>query len=144
MLREFIIRYGITIYGHASSYKLNTLNSILHKTAHNIIYGTRHHGDRTEIIMKESDILHVKKQLVFEVLYKHFFYSPFKVDNIKSRCLRQTERFVLPRVLTGHGKKTRLFFVPFYFNKIDAPPTINCPSQAKKYLKEWVRKVDIE
>lgn len=48
-----IISYGLTIYGHASSYKLNTLNSILHKIARNIMYGTRHHGDRTEIIMKE-------------------------------------------------------------------------------------------
>lgn len=104
-LGESILRYGITIYGTASLYKLNILSRILYRIASNLAYGTSCHDKAVIASMEHFEMLPVHKQFIFDILRKNFFHSVFKIDNIKVRPLRQSEKYVIPRIYTNYGKK---------------------------------------
>lgn len=38
---------------------------------------------------------------------------------MKSRSLRQIEKYLVPRVYTNYGKRTRTLYVPANFNKLN-------------------------
>lgn len=137
-LGESIIKYGLTVYGFASPYKLNVINRILNKIAVNLAYGTRYHDYDLQSIMYSFDMLSVHQQCIFDVIMKNYFDDSFKVVNIKVKPLRYTERFVLPRVYTNFGKRSRRFYIPFYFNKLHFDPNIPNFTTVKRLLRQWL------
>lgn len=79
---------------------------------------------------------------MFDALCKHFYQNEFKVGNVKARPLRNVEKFVLPRVYTYYGKRTRAFYVPHLFNRIKTEPVVNNMKQVKTFLMSFI--ADIE
>lgn len=59
--------------------------------------------------------------------------------NVKTRNLRHIEPFIRARAYTGYGKRTRAYYVPFYFNKFPTDSTLASISKMKKEVNEWVR-----
>lgn len=137
-LGESILRYGITIYGWASKEKLSILNNIICKTARNVAYGSTCTTVATEDILSSHSMMTVQKLLVATLLTKHFFSHEYKIKNKKTRDLRHIEPFTRARVFTGYGKRTRAFYVPFYFNKFLGDSTVASVSKMKQLVNDWV------
>lgn len=56
-----------------------------------------------------------------------------------TRNLHVTETFILPRVSMSYGKRTREFYIPFYFNQFVVDPEIATAGKAKRKVYEWVQ-----
>lgn len=136
-LGESIIRYGITIYGFASSSRLKIINRILKKIAYSLSYGTVSQGDDVSLSMCQSDMLFVEQQVLFDIMCKNYFSPIFKNLNVKSRCLRHLEKYIVPRVYTNYGKRTRAFYVPANFNNLNDNETTGSFKEIKAFLRSW-------
>lgn len=128
-LGETVLRYGITIYGLASPYRLSVLNRIIQKITHNITYGTNSRAVGHSELMAEHGIFDIKQLFLSVVLTKHYFDETFKTKNVKTRDLRKIETFVRAKAFTNYGKRTRAFYVSSYFNEI--PEVTNLSSLRK-------------
>lgn len=140
-LGESVVRYGLTIYGHASQYRLNILNRILKRISRSISYGTLLQGGDIDLIMQQLEMLSVDKQFAFDALCKHYFSNTFKVDNKKQRPLRRIEPFVIPRIYTNYGKRMRSYYIPCLFNKLKVDAALHSFKKIKTSLRLWLTEI---
>lgn len=132
------MRYGVSIYWLASPHKLSVLNKILRRITKNIAYGTREFSDDTTKLMAAHSVFSVQQQFWSVTLTKNFFSNDFKIKNVKIRNLRKTELYKIPKVYTNYGKRTRAFYLPFYFNKLPNDAQVVSMKDARTLFRAWI------
>ncbi|CAN7984720.1 unnamed protein product, partial [Ixodes pacificus] len=71
------------------------------------------------------------------VIIKHYWNSPFKTPHFIQHSIRNSERFIIPRIYTNYGKSIRSFYVPDIFNKLpDVFNQLDSLRSLKQQLKE--------
>lgn len=109
-----LLRYGITVYAKCSMLWQDKIDSILKSILKSVAY--------TSINIPSEDLFEYLCLPRFSALFqrsvisKHIWSSPFKTPRVGQRALRDSERFIIPRVYTKYGQRLRSFYVPEIFN----------------------------
>lgn len=137
-LAESALRYGITLYGHCSQYKVRVIDRIIKHMVNNISYGTSYQLLETDDKAKELGILFFKDFFTFVAIKNNYFINAYKTPVNKSRDLRRTERYVIPRIYTLYGKKHRNYYIPSLFNTLpESLMNLTSTRVLKRELKKW-------
>lgn len=137
-LVESTLRYGITVYGHCSRSKMTAIDRVLKQIVNHITYGTGYETLEMEEKVAKLGILFFEKFHIFATITQNFFNKTFKNKVAKTRVLRHTERYVVPKVYTHYGKRTRNHYIPTLFNRL--PQFLIAMTSLKKIklkLKTW-------
>lgn len=137
MLGESVLRYGITIYGGCSNSTKHIINRTLRRIVYNIVYGTKANDSEIAKNMADYNILTVNQLFHYVVLVQRYFSPDYKKERKEKRHLRHTERYIIPRIYTNYGKRTRKFYIPSIFNAL--PPDMRELTSIKT-LKNEIRK----
>lgn len=128
-----VLRYGVTLFWHCSSFWRSRVDSILKNILKSVSYDLNCPPNTNYFSLLEMPSF----QTLFRntVVLRHYWRSDYMERKTYSRPLRQNERYKIPFFVTRYGRSTRDFYVPQIFN--DLPENafnINTISKLKKEL----------
>lgn len=101
-----VIKYRITTYSPASSYKQNILSNIFHEIAYNLACITKQPGEWI-YDMWRTLTFHTLESNSELITSKNFLQNLFKVVNVKLKPQRNVLKCVLPVIYTDYAERTR-------------------------------------
>lgn len=115
---ESLLRYGIELYGFATDYLINRLQSLQNKIV-KMLFGNK--IDKTAKIFKDKEILTVLQLRDQIVIINNYFTNKHKKCNSeKLKRLRQHKhRFTMPRWFNKYGQRNKNYYIPKIFNRLD-------------------------
>lgn len=134
------LRYGIEVYGFASSSKIERLQRV-HNTVLKVLFRKPTCHESTTVLRKKYRILSIDKLRNYTVLLKNYFKAEFKLkDEFKEKFLRDsTIRYKIPLIKNNYGTKIKSYYIPCIFNLIpNNLQNIKSYSKAKKHIKDWL------